>query len=163
MLKVDINLLFTVINLFLLFFVIWKFLFKPVKKIIAKRQEEVSAQYAEAEKAKAEAEEIKSVYEGKVKAAEDEKANLLKETRTQAGNEYDRIIAEARNEADGIIAGARRDALDESERIRKKANEEIGNLVSKAAAKIALTKDDPETDRKLYEEFIARTENGSDL
>ena len=81
MIKVDINILFTVINLLLLFFVIWKFLFKPVKKIIAKRQEEVQSRYDEADKAKAEAEETRQKLEEKIKATEEEKAQILKEMR----------------------------------------------------------------------------------
>ncbi len=162
MIKVDINILFTVIDLLLLFFVIWKFLFKPVKKIIAKRQEEVQSQYDEADKAKAEAEETRQKLEEKIKATEEEKAQILKESRAQAGAEYDKIVASAHAEADGIIESAKRDASDASELIRKKANEEIGDLVSKAAAKIAATKEDPELDRRLFEDFLAQTEKAGD-
>ena len=39
MLKLDINLVFTVINLLIIYFILSKFLFKPVKNILAKRQE----------------------------------------------------------------------------------------------------------------------------
>lgn len=52
MLKLDINLVFTVINLLIIYFILSKFLFKPVKNILAKRQEEIDKQYAEAEEAK---------------------------------------------------------------------------------------------------------------
>ncbi|MBR1862410.1 MAG: ATP synthase F0 subunit B [Lachnospiraceae bacterium] len=157
MLKVDINLLFTVINLFILFFVIWKFLFKPVKKIIAERQKEVEAGYAEADKAKADAEETRIKLEEQLKTAESEKAEILKESRVKAGEEYDRIIAQANSEASGILEDAKKNAAEESERLKKKANEELSDLVSKAAAKIALTKEDPDTDRKLFDEFITKT------
>lgn len=36
MLKLDINLVFTVINLLIIYFILSKFLFKPVKNILAK-------------------------------------------------------------------------------------------------------------------------------
>ena len=55
MLKLDINLVFTVINLLIIYFILSKFLFKPVKNILAKRQEEIDKQYAEAEEAKTQA------------------------------------------------------------------------------------------------------------
>ena len=110
MLKVDINLLFTVINLFLLFFVIWKFLFKPVKKIIAKRQEEVNAGYAEAEKAKADAEAAKASYEEQLLKAEEEKSEILKDSRIRAAKEYDKIIADAKQSASDLVEKAKKDA-----------------------------------------------------
>ena len=110
MLKVDINLLFTVINLGVIFFVIWKFLFKPVKKIIAKRQEEVEGQYAKAEEAKALADEERTKYEQAMSQAEDEKNSIIKEGRAQAGSERDKIIADAKAEASDIVETAKKDA-----------------------------------------------------
>ncbi|MCQ2526391.1 MAG: F0F1 ATP synthase subunit B [Lachnospiraceae bacterium] len=156
MLKFDINLLFTVINLFLLFFVIWRFLFKPVKKIIAKRREEIEKQYADAEAAKSEADAIKAEYEENMKQVADEKASILKESRTQAGKEYEKILADAKDEANEILAGARRDAEADKRNSLKQAKEEIADIVAEAAAKIASTKEDPELDRKLFDDFISK-------
>ena len=48
MLRLDWNLLFTVINLLLLFVLMKIFLFKPVQKIIAARQAEADKQFDEA-------------------------------------------------------------------------------------------------------------------
>lgn len=42
MLKLDINLLFTVINLVVWYLLIKKFLFKPVNNIISKREEAIA-------------------------------------------------------------------------------------------------------------------------
>jgi len=157
MLKFDINLLFTVINLFLLFAVIRIFLFKPVKKIIAKRQEEVDKQYKDAEAVKTEADTLKAEYEENLKGIADEKAGILKESRTQAGQEYEKIVAEAKEEAASIISSAHKDAEDEKKQAMKQAKEEIADIVAEAAAKIASTKQDPELDRKLFDEFIAKS------
>ena len=63
MLKLDINLVFTVINLLIIYFILSKFLFKPVKNILAKRQEEIDKQYAEAEEAKTQAGALRQQYE----------------------------------------------------------------------------------------------------
>ena len=157
MLKVDINLLFTVINLGVIFFVIWKFLFKPVKKIIAKRQEEVEGQYAKAEEAKALADEERTKYEQAMSQAEDEKNSIIKEGRAQAGSERDKIIADAKNEASGIVETAKKDAEEARKRIMLKGAEELSELVSQAAGKIAQTKEDPEADSRLFDDFISKT------
>ena len=55
MLRLDWNLLFTVINLLLLFVLMKIFLFKPVQKIIAARQAEADKQFDEAAAKQAEA------------------------------------------------------------------------------------------------------------
>ena len=41
MLRLDINLVFTIINLLVLYFLMKKFLFKPVNNIIAQREEAI--------------------------------------------------------------------------------------------------------------------------
>lgn len=49
MLQLDVwNVLFTIINLLILFVLMRIFLYKPVQKIIAKRQEEADRQFGEA-------------------------------------------------------------------------------------------------------------------
>ena len=48
MLRVDINLLFTVINLLFLVFLMKKFLFKPVRAVLEKRQNEIEASFKNA-------------------------------------------------------------------------------------------------------------------
>ena len=49
MLRVDINLLFTVINLLVLVYLMKKFLFKPVREVMEKRQAEIEESYKKAE------------------------------------------------------------------------------------------------------------------
>ena len=44
MLRIDINLLFTVINLIIIYVIIRKLLFKKVKNIIAQREAEINKQ-----------------------------------------------------------------------------------------------------------------------
>jgi len=63
MLKLDINLLFTVINLVVWYLLIKKFLFKPVNNIISKREEAIADRYREAEQEKVQAGEQKQKYE----------------------------------------------------------------------------------------------------
>jgi len=61
MLKLDINLLFTVINLVVWYLLIKKFLFKPVNNIISKREEAIADRYREAEQEKVQANRSRSM------------------------------------------------------------------------------------------------------
>ena len=63
MLRLDINLVFTIINLLVLYFLMKKFLFKPVNNIIAQREEAIKKQFDEADEAQKKADDLKKQYE----------------------------------------------------------------------------------------------------
>ena len=63
MLRIDINLVFTIINVLLLFAIVKIFLIKPVHKILDKRRQEVEDKYAEADKVNEEALATKQKYD----------------------------------------------------------------------------------------------------
>ena len=69
--------IFTLCNLLIVFFLMKKFLFKPVKAMMEKRRQEVSQLYSQAEEAKSAAEESRSLYEGKLEAADQEAAAIV--------------------------------------------------------------------------------------
>ena len=110
MLKLDINLVFTVINLLIIYFIVSKFLFQPVKNILAKRQEELDKQYADAAAAKSQAGELRQQYEERVKGIDEEKAAAVSKAREKADEEYGRIVAEAKAEAQKIMSDAKKKA-----------------------------------------------------
>mgnify|MGYP000785194576 CR=1 FL=1 len=80
MLRVDWNLLLTIINLLLLFVMMRIFLFKPVQKIIAARQAEADRQFKEADESKQAAEEARKQYEASLANAEETKKQAVSYT-----------------------------------------------------------------------------------
>ncbi|HBJ16848.1 MAG TPA: hypothetical protein DDY81_03305 [Clostridiales bacterium] len=67
-----------ILNLFLQLYLFKKFLFKPIQNIIAKRQQEVDAVYADADSAKKDAELAKAEYEGHLLTARTEGGRLVR-------------------------------------------------------------------------------------
>ena len=63
MLRVDINLVFTIINLLVLYLLMKKFLFGPVVAVMEKRKAMIEEQFANAAAAEKNANELKSQYE----------------------------------------------------------------------------------------------------
>ena len=112
MLDIGWNLLFTVINLVILFVAMKIFLFKPVRNIIAKRQEEADAARTEAETMAAEAKQTKAEYEKALARTAAEREEVLATARRLADEESEKILADAREEAKDI----REAAEDEGER-----------------------------------------------
>ena len=154
MLRLDINLLFTIINVLLLFGVVKIFLIKPIHKILDQRKEEVDEQYANADKANQEALESKKQYDESIQNIEAEKERRLAEARNKATEEYDRVMDQAKKESDKIINAAIKEAEEEKNIRLKRANEEITDMVAKAAERIVTADQSEEMDKQLYDRFL---------
>ena len=66
------EILVTMCNTLITFLIIKKFLYKPVRKMLAARSEEVQSMYATAEKAQSEAEQMRSQYTERLSKAKEE-------------------------------------------------------------------------------------------
>ena len=148
------QILISLINLVLLFFIIKKFLFKPVKNILAKRQDEINSQYDAADQARTEAEQSRVAYEEKLSGAKSEADAILQKATDNAKNRGDKIIAEAQQTADGIV----RRAETEAELERKKAidgiKQEIVSVSGALAEKMIEREINTDDHRALIDSFI---------
>ena len=134
-----------------------RFLFKPVNAILEKRQQAADAQFAEADRQKAEAKESQEHYDALVQGAEDEKKRIVADARQEASVEYGRIVSEAKDKADGIVEKAKADAENEKAAAMQQADAAVRDMVVTAAARMVAMKDAKESDRALYDKFLAET------
>ena len=148
------NIIYTVINLLILFFLVKKFLFGRIDKVLEERAREIEEATDEAGKVKAEAESRISEYDQRFAEIEHERDQLMSEAREMSGREYDEVIAGARKEAAQIVEDAKKAAREEAKREREAQATQLENLVLDAARKISSAKHDEEADRRLYDEFI---------
>ena len=157
MLRLDWNILFNIINLIILYLLMKRFLFKTVNAILEKRQQAADAQFAEADRQKAEAKESQEHYDALVQGAEDEKKRIVADARQEASAEYGRIVSEAKDKADGIVEKAKADAENEKAAAMQQADAAVRDMVVTAAARMVAMKDAKESDRALYDKFLAET------
>lgn len=148
------ELIFTWINLLILFLLMKKFLFKPVKNILDKRESEVRKLYDDAETAKKNAAALETEYSQKLSGADQEAREIVETARRNASEQSREIIGEARGKASDLLQKA--NVQIESE--RKNAVNEIKSELSSIAVDIAgkiIEKDIDEKDHeKLIKEFI---------
>ena len=150
MLRIDSNILWTIINLLILYALMKHFLFQPVHDILDKRKQEIESDFALANQQKQEA------LESKNKANQQlEKMNViidvvLSDAKEQASLEYEQIIADANKKSDEMIEQARIKTIEVANEEKAKAKSEIADLINKAADKITNTK----SDEKLYDDFL---------
>lgn len=151
MLRMDINMLFEIINLLILFIAFRIFLFKPVKNIIAQRQEEADLEHNKAIEAMEKANAKKAEYENNLRSIEVERKNVMSEARKAANVEYVKTIEEANEKAQQIREEAKKSAEHQKEQILKKVEGEIADMVVDATSKIIAGKTD---NKALYDEFL---------
>ena len=72
MIKIDINLVFTIINLLVLYLLMKKFLFGPIIKVMDVRKAMIDQQFAGAKEQEDQAKALKEQYEGALKSAREE-------------------------------------------------------------------------------------------
>ena len=154
MLKFDINLLWTFVNLIIFYVFIRLVLFKPIKKAMDKRQEIIDENLDDAKKANEDAQQIKSDYESKMSDYAGEGKELISKARQDARSEYEKIITRANNEADKIKSDARKASEIDAENTRRAVKEDIANLAIEAAQKVVEREVNPELDSTFYDKFI---------
>lgn len=133
---VDLNVwtaIFTLVNLLLLFFVMKKYLFKPVKKMIDERQQEIDDLYADANQSKSDAAELKAQYETRLAEANEEKEEILRSAHRKAQLREEEILRAAQDKA----AQTLKRADEQIELEKKRAMNEIKDDVSAMAIDIA--------------------------
>ncbi|MBQ3087968.1 MAG: F0F1 ATP synthase subunit B [Clostridia bacterium] len=144
----------TIANLLILFLLVKKFLFKPVQKILAQRQEQVDTMYADAQAAKTAAEQDKATYSAKLADAQQEADEILRVAHQRATQAGDIVVRDAMSKASSI----KRKAEAEIARERKKAVNEIKDEISEISVDIAeqvLGREISEQDhRQLVDSFI---------
>ena len=167
MLRLDINLVFTIINLLIWYAIIRIFLFKPINKVIDKRNTAIQEKYDEAKKMQEEAQAEKEKYAACQDEIEAEKIQRYLEsiqrqdTREKTANGRIFMILQFYNflVVKGYLKKAGEDARREKDKMLEQAKHEILSLVLDAAAGSMNKKSD---DSALYDEFLKKagtTEN----
>jgi F-type H+-transporting ATPase subunit b len=141
-------------NLVLLFLIVKKFLYKPVKNMLKERRSAIDNDYKDAADAKEKAVSDMKAYEEKLSGAHDEANAILKGAVDVAKSREKEIIDDANEKARGIIKRAEADALLEKQKARediKREIVEVSTLISEKMLEREISADDHE---KLIDSFI---------
>lgn len=150
MLRIDSNIIWTIINLLILYALTKHFLFQPVHDILEKRKQEIESDFALANQQKQEALESKNKTNQQLENMQTICDGMLADAKEKASLEYEQIIADANKKSDEMIEQARTKTIEAANEEKAKAKSEIADLINKAADKITNTK----SDEKLYDDFL---------
>ena len=141
-------------NLFLTVFLVKKFLFDRINKVVERKQM-ADSQIADATKAKEEAKTMRDQYEASISNAKDEARQIISDAQKSATERGEAIVADAKKEAVAIKEKASADIAKERTAAFQQMKSEIGDIAVSIAGKV-IEKEVKEADhQKLIDEFIS--------
>ena len=148
------QILISLANLLLIFLILKKFLWKPVKKVMDERKAMVDKQFADAAAAEAKAEADKTAWAEKLAGADDEAKSRIADADETARRHGDRIVADAKDKAQGILRQAEAEAELERQKAVATIKEEIASVSAELAEKLLEREVNTKDHAALIESFL---------
>ena len=122
------------LNFLVLVWLLWRFLYKPVRAVIDKRKEVAEQAFTKASEKEQEAEVARQHFEQELAHQADERQKLLNMTHKQLESERIGIMEDARQEARKLIEDARETIAKERQAALKQLRNEIAELAVELAS-----------------------------
>ena len=148
------QLLVSLVNLVLLFLIVKKFLYQPVKNMLETRQSNIEGQYAAADEAKKQALANRDAYEQKLSEAKNEADNIIQSAVSIAKAREKEIVASAKTDAEHIVRQAEEHAALELRKAEGIIKEEIVDVSTRLTEKLLEREINSEDHTKLIDSFI---------
>ena len=136
MLTLNLNILWTVVNILVLFVLLRKFLYRPVMNVIEQRQKQIDDAIADAEGKKNDAQAVLAQAQDKLQNVDTEAAQRREAYEKQAEKEKEQLLQDAQRQADAIVAEGKAAAEAEHARRLRDANAETSALARDMCEKL---------------------------
>jgi F-type H+-transporting ATPase subunit b len=147
-----------IVGFLIVFWVLKRFAFGPLLKIMQDRRDKIAADFDEADKARASAEQLVADYEERIKNIEAEARQKIQEAIGEGRRMGAEIKEQAHAEARGIIEKAKGDLVRDIATARVQLKEDIVAMTLAATQKILSESLDDNRHRKLINDFIDQVE-----
>ena len=148
------QILISLANLTILYVVIKKILYKPVKAVIEGRKEAIAKSYADAEKAQNEANASRDEYAAKLATAHATADEIIHDATVVANRRGEKIVADAHQKAEEIVKQGELEASMEKKKAMESIRRDITD-VSAAMTEKLLKREMNEADhRGMIDEFL---------
>ena len=162
MLKLGWDLVWTIVNLIVLYLLMKRFLIGPVLDVVEKRKLLINGQMEHAKATQDEAEALKGQYEQALSSAKEESVQIIQDAKTDAKQMSEGIVRTANEQAAKIIETAKETARQEKESAMQGAKTEIAQLAMAAATKLLMNGSSTTGNQMLYDEFLAKAGDAND-
>ncbi len=122
------------INFLVLVWLLWRFLYQPVREVIEKRKQLAEQAFAEAAGKEAEAEAARQRFEEERARLAQERQDMLKKMHEELEAERDQVVEHGRREADQLMEAARESIDEERETALAQVREQVAELAAELAS-----------------------------
>jgi F-type H+-transporting ATPase subunit b len=147
--------IWTLVFFFITFFVLKRYAFGPIQRILDERREQIRRSIEEADKAREEARKLLDEHRALMNQARSEAEQILVEARRTREAMEQRMREETEHERQRRLEETRREIAAETARALEQIRAEVAELTLEAASRVVGKVLDPEDDRALIEEAIA--------
>ena len=148
------DVIFTFINITVLYFILKKLLFGRIGKHMEERTKKIEDALELADQAKKKVEEMKEEYDAKLRLAKEEGNQIIADYKLRADKEYEEALETAKHESELIVQKAKQELEVEKEQLVSELKKQMSDLVLAASQKVLKQNLDNEANRKLISEFI---------
>lgn len=149
MVNINATLIAQALNFLILLFILAKFAYKPLLKVMEERKEKIASDLQAADKAKADAEAVKAEYAAKLAEAKAEAQAIVDNARKTAAAAHDKIMADTKAEQEQVIAAAKEAIALEQKKSMDEIRAQVIDLSMAVAGKIVEQKLGSEEDKAL--------------
>ena len=150
---------FQIVNFLLLLYLLNRFLFKRVLRLLDERQSKISRGLEDAETAARDRELARAEREAALAEARREAEAMVQRAAKTAEATSAEILADAKAAAEQITARAREEIAAEKDRAVAEIRGEVADLALEAAGKLIGSEMDGPTQRRLVEQFLSENRN----
>jgi F-type H+-transporting ATPase subunit b len=146
--------LWTAITFILLIFVLGKYAFGPIVKMLDERESTIRGSIDEAKRERAEAEKLLAAQKDALLQAQREAAEIAKRNAQEMEVYRAQLTSLAKKESETLVANARKQIGEERTKAVAELRAEVADLAVAAAARIVKSSLDEKTQRQLVEDYI---------
>lgn len=153
---VDFNMTFVaqIVNFLFLVWVLAKFAYKPLMKMMEERKNKIASDLSGAETARADAEKVKAEADAALTKARQEAAAIVEAARANAQTAAEKIMADANAAKDALLAQGREEVAIEKKKALEEVRAQVIELSMVAAGKIIEKKLGTADDKKMAAEIV---------
>lgn len=154
------TMLFAWLNLLILYFILKKLAFGPLKNMIDSRQREIDDMYSDAEKSRADAEAMKADYEERMGNAKEESEEIVKAAIRRAQLREEEILREAEGKAERVMERAEEQIELEKKHMVNEVKDEVSKMAIDIASAVIERDVSEDEHKKLIDSFIDKMGSG---
>ncbi len=147
-------LLAQIINFFVLFYVLKRFAFSPILKVLEERRKKIERGLADAEAAEKKLQEIEKKEKKILLKARKEADQIIRKSEAQAIKNGEIIITESRKQAEKIIIDAKKELAEEKRKMLSDVKQEVADLILLATEKAIGEKINENKDKEIIKKVV---------